>query len=38
VEFPVSALAGRAAVEVATTAAGTPEGGRVVAHCTVRER
>ena len=35
-EFPVSSLAGLAAVEVATMAAGTTEGGGVVAHCTVR--
>lgn len=38
VEFLVSALAGLAAVEVATMAAGTTESGGVVAHCTVRER
>jgi hypothetical protein len=38
VELPVSPLAGLAAVEVATMAAGTLEGSGVVAHCTVRER
>ena len=37
-EFPVSALAGPAAVEGATMAAGTTESGGVVAHCTVRGR
>ena len=37
-EFPVSALAGLAAVEDATMAAGTTVGGGVVAHCTVRDR
>ena len=35
-ECLVGALAGPAAVEVATMAAGTTEGGGVVAHCTVR--
>ena len=38
VEFLVSALAELAAVELATMAAGTTEGGGVVAHCTVRDR
>jgi len=37
VEFLVSALAGLAAVEVVTMAAGTTESGGVVAHCTVGE-
>lgn len=35
-EFPVSPLAGLAAVEGATKAAGATVGGGVVAHCTVR--
>lgn len=34
----LTALAGLAAVEVATMAAGTTKGRGVVAHCTVRER
>jgi len=36
VEILVSTLAGLAAVEVATMAAGTTAGGGFVAHCTVR--
>ena len=38
VEFLVSVLAGLAAVEVRTMAAGTTEGGGVVANCTVRQK